>query len=87
MKRVTQEDIQKNPQTGNAGQQQHISVTALLTKINIDLVKEMGELKQTIVDLDRQNDRLTKMTTLLSVVGTVLAIIQVLPILISFLSK
>lgn len=75
------ERIEQNPQTGNAGQQQHISVTATLAKINIDLVREMGKLRQTIVDLDAQNDRLTKITTVLSIVATALAIIQVLPIL------
>ncbi len=76
--------IEKNPQTGNAGQQEHISVTATLAKINIDLLKEMSLLRKTILDLNTQNSKLTKVTTILSIVGVILAIIQVLPIIFRF---
>ena len=77
------EHIENNPQAGETGQKQHISVTAVLAKINIDLVNEMFELRKTIIDLDAQNDRLTKITTLLSIVGLLLAVIQVVPIILS----
>lgn len=74
------EQIQKNPGSGKAGQQQHISVTAILANITADLVEEVIKLRKTTVDLDSQNDRLTKITTVLSIVGVTLALIQVLPI-------
>jgi hypothetical protein len=79
------DEIEKKPQAGRAGQQQHISVTATLAKINLDLVEEMAKLRKTTLDLGTQNDKLTKITTLLSIVGTILAIIQVVPIIFSLL--
>ena len=77
------EQIEKNPQSGRVGQQQHISVTAILAKINIDLVGEIRRLRMTTLELGKQNDRLTKITTALIIIGIILALIQVFPILLS----
>ena len=52
-----------------------------------DLVEEVIRLRQTILDLESQNHKLTKVTTVLSWVAVTFALIQVLPIILGFLDK
>ena len=85
--RKSLDNVEKNPQSGNIGQQQHIAVTATLAKITADLVEEVIRLRQTILDLESQNHKLTKVTTVLSWVAVTFALIQVLPIILGFLDK